>query len=170
MPTSTQTTTEVATDYFAAVGNRDLQGMTSRWQPGSRSRIIGVAEMTAPDDIARWFGGVFEAFPDFTMTVEKLVTEGETAAVHWSATGTFSGTGSFEGMKPNGARIAIEGLDILTIEDGQVTSLTAVLNGADLARQLGAMPPTGSTAEKVMLGAFNARTAARAKIGQILDR
>ncbi|MFA9400342.1 MAG: ester cyclase [Acidobacteriota bacterium] len=154
------TTTELTAGYFAAVGRRDLEDMIGRWKPGGRSRIVGVAELTAPDGNREWFGALFRAFPDFEMKVESIIAEDNRASVHWSATGTFSGTGKFEGLKPNGARVEIEGIDHLTIEDGQIQQLTAVLNAADLARQLGAMPPTGSVAEKAMLGAFNAKTSA----------
>jgi len=97
------------------------------------------------------------------MKVESIIAEDHRASVHWSAHGTFSGTGRFEGLKPNGATVAIEGIDVLEFEDGLISKLTAVLNGAELARQLGAMPPTGSVAEKTMLGAFNLRTSALAK-------
>lgn len=158
------TTEELAADYFAAAGRRDLGGMTSRWKPGGRSRIVGVAELTAPHGIEEWFGATFRSFPDFEMKVESIITEGSRASVHWSATGTFSGTGKFEGLKPNGARIEIEGIDVLTIEDGLIQELTAVINAADLARKLGAMPPSGSVPEKAMLGAFNLKTSALSRI------
>jgi predicted ester cyclase len=65
--------------------------------------------------------------------------------VHWTATGTFTGTGRFEGMAPNGASIELRGLDLLTVRDGMVVDNQAYTNGAELARQLGALPPAGST-------------------------
>jgi steroid delta-isomerase-like uncharacterized protein len=157
------TTTELAAEYFAAVGRRDPDGQAKLWKPGGRGRIVGVADLTAPDGIKDWFGALFLAFPDFEMKVESIIAEDHRASVHWSAHGTFSGTGRFEGLKPNGATVAIEGIDVLEFEDGLISKLTAVLNGAELARQLGAMPPTGSVAEKTMLGAFNLRTSALAK-------
>ena len=158
------TTAELAGEYFATVGRRDLEGMISRWKPGGRSRIVGVVELTAPHGIREWFGATFRTFPDFTMSVESIIAEGNRASVCWSATGTFSGTGEFEGLKPNGARIGIEGIDLVTIEDGLLQEITAILNGADLARQLGAMPAAGSVAERTMLGVFNLRTSALARL------
>ena len=62
-------------------------------------------------------------------------------------------------MNPNGASIAIKGCDMLTIRDGKIVENHAYLNGTEMARQLGAMPPAGSAAEKGMVGAFNAKTA-----------
>ena len=39
-----------------------------------------------------------------------------------------------------------------------------------MARQLGAMPPAGSVAEKVMIGAVNAKTAIGKAVRQLRDR
>ncbi len=161
------TTTELAAEYFATVGRRDPEGQAGLWKPGGRGRIVGVADLTAPHGIKEWFGALYRAFPDFEMKVESIIAEDDRASVHWSATGTFSGTGQFEGLKPNGASVAIEGIDVLRFEEGLIGEITAVLNGADLARQLGAMPPTGSVAEKAMLGAFNLKTSALAKAREL---
>ena len=46
---------------------------------------------------------------------------------------------------------------MLTVRRGQDRQNLAYTNGAELARQLGAMPPTGSVGEKLLLGAVNAR-------------
>ncbi|MBK8295487.1 MAG: ester cyclase [Solirubrobacterales bacterium] len=138
------TTAETVRTYFEAVGRQDLKTMGEIWGDHKPSRIVGLVELTAPDEVTEWFAGIFQAFPDFTMKIEQIVTEGNTAVVRWSATATFNGTGNFEGFKPNGSAIDIEGMDILEVEDGRIHSLVAVLNGLDLARQIGAVPPAGS--------------------------
>jgi len=93
-----------------------------------------------------------------SVVVTDLISEGNQAAVRWRATGTFNGTGKFEGMIPNGASIEIEGLDLLTVEDGLIVENHAYTNAMDTARKLGALPPQQSIGEKAMLGAFNAKT------------
>ncbi len=50
------------------------------------------------------------------------------------------------------------GMDLLTVEDGKLVDNQAYTNGMELARQIGAMPPQGSRAEKAMAGAFNLKT------------
>ncbi len=161
------TTAETVRTYFEAVGRQDLKTMGEIWGDGKPSRIVGLVELTAPHGVTSWFGDVFRAFPDFALKIEQIVTEGNTAVVHWSAKATFDGTGTFEGLKPNGSRIDIEGMDILEIEVGRIQSLTAVLNGLDLARQLGAVPPAGSTPDKAMAAAFNAKTTIAAKLKEL---
>ena len=41
------------------------------------------------EEIRRFFGDVFSAFPDFAMTVDRIVSDERTAVVQWHATGTF---------------------------------------------------------------------------------
>lgn len=162
--------TGVARAYFEAVTARDLDAAVAMWEPGGIDRIAGMADLRVPGEYKQWFGDLFDAFPDFSFEVLTIAASKENAAVRWRATGTFSGTAKFEGMSPNGAAIAIEGCDMLTIRDGKIIENHAYLNGAEMARQLGAMPPAGSAAEKGMLGAFNAKTAAAAKIKRLRDR
>ena len=116
-----------------------------------------------------WFGNLFRAFPDFAMEVADMVAYGDKAAVRWTATGTFTGPGKFEGLAPTGARVELEGLDLLTIEDGLIVENRAYTNATEMARQMGAMPPAGSVGEKAMLGAVNARTAAVGAIQRLRE-
>jgi steroid delta-isomerase-like uncharacterized protein len=150
--------TSVATAYFDAVTRRDLDAMAACWEPGSLDVLHGVAELTVPADLRAWFGGLFASFPDFTFEVLDVLTAGEKAAVRWRATGTFDGTARFQGLIPNGARVDVEGCDVLTVRDGRIVRNDAYMNGTEMARQLGALPPDGSAAERGMTGLLNLRT------------
>lgn len=148
----------VARAYFEAVGARDVEAMMSFWEPGGSGEIHGLVELTAPGSYSEWFGNLFAAFPDFRFEAIDVVAEGEKAAVRWHATGTFDGTTRFEGMEPNGAWVDITGLDLLTIRNGKVQRNEAYMNGAQMAQQLGALPPAGTLSERAMLGALNLKT------------
>jgi glyoxylase-like metal-dependent hydrolase (beta-lactamase superfamily II) len=71
--------------------------------------------------------------------------------------GTFCGK-PFQGIEPTGARLDIEGMDMLTVEDGLITRNDAYYDGTQFARQIGMLPERDSTAERGMTAAFNART------------
>ncbi len=45
------------------------------------------------------------------------------------------------------------------MRDGKIISNHAYTNGMEFARQVGALPPPGSAAERAMAAAFNAKTA-----------
>ena len=156
-------TEEVAKAYFDAIDSRDAEGMVACWEPGQTDRLVGIADLRAPDEIREWFGDLFAAFPDFRLEVLETVVEGPRAVVRWRGGGTFNGTRPFVGLQPNGSSASIEGMDLLTVADGRITGNQAYLNGADLARQLGALPPEGSLPDRAMLGALNALTAAKAE-------
>lgn len=157
-------TAEVTKEYFDAVGRQDLAKMAEMWAEGGSSRLVGLAELRAPEGVVGWFSELFACFPDFALTIDQTVIDGNEAVARWTAVATFDGTGTFEGFKPNGAKIRIEGMDILHIEDGRIQTLIAFLNGLDLARQIGAVPPAGSAADRAMAAAFNAKTAITAKV------
>jgi steroid delta-isomerase-like uncharacterized protein len=148
----------VARTYFEAVAKRDLDAMVAPWEPGAPDVIHGVVEMRVPEDLRSWFGNLFSAFPDFTFEILEVVASGEKAAVRWHATGTFDGSTRFEGLVPNGAKVDLEGCDVLTVREGRIVRNDAYMNGAEMARQLGALPPAGSAPEKAMTAALNLKT------------
>lgn len=161
---------QVASAYFEAIANRDVEAMMELWEPGGYGHLYGMASLRAPEGYREWFGNFFRAFPDFRFEVTDMVAYGDKAAVRWRATGTFTGRVRFEGLLPTGARVEYEGLDLLTIRDGLILENRAYTNATEIARQLGAMPPAGSVGEKLMLGAVNLRTAAIAAAKRLLSR
>lgn len=160
MPTAREETSPatIARGYFEAVAQRDVNAMASFWEPGALDVIHGVAEMRVPDDLRTWFDNLFTSFPDFRFEILDVIAEGEKTAVHWHATGTFNGTTRFEGLDPNGARVDIQGCDVLTIRNGRIQHNDAYMNGTDMARQLEALPPSGSLQERVLFGVVNLKT------------
>lgn len=166
---ATEQTTDpasVARAYFEAVGARDVEAMMGFWEPGGTGEIHGLVELQAQGSYGEWFSNLFRAFPDFRFETLDLVADGEKAAVRWRATGTFDGDTRFEGMDPTGARVDITGLDLLRIRDGKVWRNDAYMNGAQMAQQLGALPPAGSLPEKAMLAALNLKTRIARRFGR----
>jgi glyoxylase-like metal-dependent hydrolase (beta-lactamase superfamily II)/predicted ester cyclase len=151
-------TARVARAYFEALGRGEGDAPLRFYKPDGVGHIHGVFGPAAPDVSAKFFGELFEAFPDWQFEVLDLVAEGDRAAVRWRARGTFAGPGDFMGFEPNGARADLEGVDLVWVRDGKMVRLEAYMNGAELARQLGALPPQGSAAEARMAKAFNLLT------------
>jgi steroid delta-isomerase-like uncharacterized protein len=148
----------VARAYFEAVGRHDLDAMTEFYAPGGVGEIYGLVRLEVPESYRAWFGDLFRAFPDFEMEIVEVVAEGEKAAVRWRANGSFSGSTRFEGLEPNGARVNVQGCDVLTIREGRIQHNDAYMNGAEMMRQLGALPPAGSPPEKAMTALLNLKT------------
>lgn len=152
------TTEEVARRYFAAVAARDVEAMVACWRPGGVDRLHGQADLVAPDGVRAWFGELFAAVPDALMEVVSTTTEGDRCAVRWRMTGTFAGPGSFQGLAPTGSRLDVEGCDVVQVADGLVVGNEAYVDGMTIARQLGALPPRDSGAERGLTALTNLRT------------
>jgi glyoxylase-like metal-dependent hydrolase (beta-lactamase superfamily II)/predicted ester cyclase len=148
-------TKAVATAYFEAINRRDVEAMVALWRPGGREFIRGQIDTTAPDGVREFFSELFAAVPDFDLRVDDMVVQKDRAAVRWTATGTFCGDSPFKGIQPNGARIRLEGLDLLQISDDLIDANDAFSDSMAFARQVGMMPPEGSAAELKMTGLFN---------------
>jgi hydroxyacylglutathione hydrolase len=154
----TSESARVAREYFEALGRGEADAPRRFYHPEGVGHIHGVIGPSSPDESATFFAQTFAAFPDWTFEVLDVIAEGDRAAVRWRARGTFAGPGSFMGFEPNGARADIEGMDVVWVRDGRIVRLEAYMNGAELARQLGALPPQGSATEERMAKAFNLRT------------
>lgn len=149
----------VVTEYLDAIGVQDLDRAVATWKPGGVDRLHGFADLVAPDGIRDYFARMFAAIPDFRLEVLSMVAEGDQVAARWRASGTFEGEGKFEGLVPNGRRVELQGLDLLTVEAGKIASNHAYTNGMEFARQVGALPARDSAQERAMAAAFNAKTA-----------
>jgi predicted ester cyclase len=165
-----KTAGKLAKAYFGAIADRDLDLAVSLWKPGGRDLIHGIADLKAPNDIKAFFNGLYSAFPDYEFEILELAASGKNAACRWHSTGTFLGPGRFQGLAPTGARIELEGCDMLRVEDGLIVENNAYVNGALIAQQLGLLPQQGSTADRVVTGAFNAKTAAVGAIRKFRER
>jgi glyoxylase-like metal-dependent hydrolase (beta-lactamase superfamily II)/predicted ester cyclase len=158
------TTTEIARRYFAALSAHDLEAAVACWAPGCTGRFVNQQELVAPDGIRDYFAEVFAAFPDFSLNVLEVTTARNRIAVRWRVRGTFAGPGSFEGVRPNGARVDFEGCDVVTVQDGLIRHNDAFVDRGVMAAQLGLAPSRGSKAEAGLIKLANLRTRLRQRL------
>ena len=156
---------EIARRYLDALGRRDLDAAAACWAPGGTDRMVGQMELTAPDGVVQYFRELFDAFPDFSFEVVDTTTYRDRCAIRWRAQGTFAGPGRFQGFVANGAKLTLEGCDVLTVANGLIVSNEVYTDSGDVARQLGLLPPAGSTAEARLTRLQNARTRIRNALG-----
>ena len=148
----------VARRYFEAIAARDLDAAVAMWAEGGRENVRGQVDVTAPDGVRGFIGGLLDAFPDMRFEVITMTTQEDRCAVQWRLSGTFAGPGALSGIEPTGHPVQLEGLDLLTISEGLIRSNDAFPDSIALARQIGVMPPQGSTADQRLTSAFNAKT------------
>ena len=154
---ATRTPADVARAVFDAVAKKDLDGIVAAGAPDSVDDFVAIGEIRGHDAVRAFFRELFAAFPDFTITVDRIVADDTTAVVQWQAAGTFTG-GPFQGIAPTGRRADIRGVDVMEIADGLIQRNTIYYDGATFARQIGLLPGLGSRADQALLAVFNAKT------------
>lgn len=148
----------IARAYFRAIDDRDLDAAVAFWAPGGREHVHGQVDVTAPDGVRAFIGGLLGSIPDLRLEILSTTTEGELCGVMWRMSGTFAGPEPFNGVAPTGDRLTLEGVDLITVRDGLIQSNDAFTDTLMFPRQIGMMPPAGSRAEQRLTGAFNAKT------------
>jgi steroid delta-isomerase-like uncharacterized protein len=143
------------TAYFDALTRHDLDAIAAAWAPDGHCHVAGQADASGPHGVRAYWAELFGASPDMRIQIDDLIAEGEQVAVKWSATGTFAGPGSYQGIEPTYAHLELEGLDLFRLRDGLIEREDAYTDGTTFARQIGLLPPRGSSAEQRMAKAFN---------------
>ncbi len=157
-------TTEVARRYFEALAAHDLDAALECWAPGGVDRFVGQQELIAPDGVRQYFTELFAAFPDFQFEIVDTTTYRNRSAVRWRARATFAGPGRFQGFVANGARLEIEGCDVVTVQNDKIQRNDAFVDSGAIARQLGFLPPVGSPGEARLSSLANFRTRIASRI------
>ena len=155
---------QVARSYFEAAANRDPQAMGSHWSPDGVDHIFGFADLQGPAAVTEYFSDLFGAFPDIETKVLSTTVQDDRCVVRWAMTGTFAGPADFQGMTATGARVSLEGCDVLQIQGGKIIGNSAYTDGAEFARQIGALPEAGSKAEERLTSLANVRTSLGKKL------
>lgn len=159
--TTPSTAEDVARSYFEAHARHDIDGLRRLYAPEVVIDLMGQGIYRGRDECAAYFTAVYGAVPDAEMIVDRVVPGDGVAVVQWRMRGTFTGTELPPGIEPTGGWIELRGCDVIEVADGLITRNTAYVDGLELLRSIGMMPPAGSTPEKGMMAAFNLATKAR---------
>jgi predicted ester cyclase len=79
-----------------------------------------------------------DAFPDLTIHIEELASEGNTVTCRWSATGTHKGP--LGGIEPTGRQIDVVGIAFYRIVDRRIVDAWVNWDALGLLQQLGVVP------------------------------
>lgn len=83
--------------------------------------------------------GLRSDFPDFRVTAEDVLAEGDKVVVRFTDRGTYQGDDF--GVAATGKQVSWTGVDIFRIADGKIIEGWGVGDMLGLMRQLGAYPP-----------------------------
>jgi steroid delta-isomerase-like uncharacterized protein len=80
------------------------------------------------------------AFPDFRLTIEDIIAEGETVVARWSCRGTHKG--DLSGIAPTGKPFTISGISIARFASGKMVEGFINWDALGMMQQLGVVPET----------------------------
>ena len=163
MATNTvRTPAEVATAAIQAIAAGQLDALDELGVPELVDDFVAVGRFEGREAVKGFLEELRAAFPDFEISVERVVADDQAAVVQSQATGTFRG--SFQGVEPTGRRIELRVVEVMEIEEGRIRRNTIYYDGASFARQIGLLPAKGSLADRALLSAFNARARAMRRL------
>lgn len=94
-----------------------------------------LGETTGREAVVETANELGTAFPDFSITLDEIVAEGDTVAVRMTQRGTHEGV--FLGIEPTGKSFEIEAMAFARLEDGKIVERRARPDILGLLRQLG---------------------------------
>ena len=86
--TDTTTPSKVARAIFEALSKKDLDAATEFITDDTVDDFVAIGEVRGKPAIRRFFDELLAAFPDFEMTVDRIVGDRSSAVVQWHAAGS----------------------------------------------------------------------------------
>ena len=119
-------TTRVAREYFEALGRAERDAQQRYYAADARASTSTASPgRSGRDEMIGLLRRALRRLPRLALRRSSTtVAEGDGAAVRWRARATFAGPGNFMGFEPNGARVDIEGVDLVRVRDGRIAPST----------------------------------------------
>jgi predicted ester cyclase len=86
------------------------------------------------DGLKEFASALYRAVPDWRVTIEDIVAEGDKVAVRWTGRGTH--LGEWEGLAATGRAVTTTGIDIERLVDGCIVEEDGQVDMAGFLRQL----------------------------------
>ena len=101
--------------------------------------LEGELEIVGPDPFHQFYLELIAAFPNLRISVDEIVSQGESAAVRWTVEATHSGEGY--GLPPTQSNVRFRGMTWMHIREGKIIegwdswNLGALLEGLKAAAE-----------------------------------
>ena len=124
-----------------AVSSGDLAVLDEVFAPNVVDHDPAPDQGPGPDGYKRFFSGLRAAFPDLTVTVDRLVQTETDIAMAYTIHGTHHG--EFAGIAPTGRLITARGMQIARFEDSKIVERWGSSDELGILLKLGAKVSPG---------------------------
>lgn len=130
-------TEDIVDSYFDAWNDHDPEGVVASLLDGATyTDPTVVAEPLSGDALADHVQGLLDGFPDLSFEIIDIGPPvGGVVFARWLMTGT--NLGSYRGAPPTGREVRLEGIDVITLTDGGLSSVEGYFDRQTMAEQLG---------------------------------
>ena len=119
----------------AAWNESDLGVIDELLDPEYVGSDPAVGTLRGPEAFKGFVQAYRAAFPDLTLAIQEIVTEGDAVAVRWTMRGTHEG--ELSGIPPTGKQTVVTGITIGHVKNGRVVSAYTSRDTLGLLQQLG---------------------------------
>ncbi|MEY3319232.1 MAG: hypothetical protein RL540_1607 [Actinomycetota bacterium] len=128
---------KIAADFFEQIWNQKDESAIDRFialNAAGNDPEFGVGRESFREQWKQWHA----SFPDLHFEVKEIIVEGNRVVTRWHLTGTHTGS-AFQGHPTSGAKVAVDGVSLDTIENGMVSEGFDAWDQLKFKKQLGAI-------------------------------
>ncbi len=107
--------------------------------PDYIDNVSGAGSAVGPKGFKEAVSGVRDAFPDFAITINDMISENDKVVLVWTFIGTHKG--ELMGIAPTDKLIEFDGIYLYRFKDGKLVERSGKRDMFKLMSQLGASPP-----------------------------
>jgi steroid delta-isomerase-like uncharacterized protein len=135
---STEENKSLVANYVDQILNRGNMAVADQLLAPDYKRYISAAAVPLTVDVQKQrLAGIRAAFPNWHLTVEDMIAEGDRVAFRATIRGTHKGV--FQNIEPTGKEVTVSALDVVRIENGRLVEHWGGPDLFNLLQQLGAV-------------------------------
>lgn len=141
------------TDVLKYWNTQDVEGILNFYHDDITWENVALEETyRGKDEVRSYLTMLFSAIPDLSFEVIRKSVRDDVVSERWILSGTHLGT--FLGIPPTGRSLEIQGIGIVTMNDGKFLHDSYLMDAAAGLRQMGLLPPLSANDAPVMRAAL----------------
>jgi steroid delta-isomerase-like uncharacterized protein len=144
MQMSAEANKAVVREFIEQVWNEHRPDLVEKYMSDD-FRHYDAPGITDRADIKNFVAATLKAFPDFKVSIEQEVAEGDLVVHRQTVGGTQTGAFELFGLPATGKPVSIVGLYIFRIADGKIAELWGTSDALSMMQQLGVIPVPGTS-------------------------
>jgi len=105
---------QIAQRFFEVFNNRDTEKMAALLSSDAEFFFPKTKPLIGKDRILKFLGILFRQYPQLTFTIQRVIEQGEQAAVHWTN----------QGFNRRREPYQNEGVTILAMQNGKISYIS----------------------------------------------